>query len=43
MYSFGDNFGYGKGNNIGLRATTTKYALILNPDAQLFPETLNNF
>ncbi len=39
----GDNFGYGKGNNIGLRATTTKYALILNPDAQLFPETLNKF
>ena len=39
----GSNFGYGKGNNIGLRKVKTKYALILNPDAELFPETLNIF
>ncbi len=27
------NIGYGRANNIGLRATKTEYALILNPDA----------
>ena len=31
----GANFGYGKSNNIGLKKVTTKYALILNPDATL--------
>ena len=39
----GKNIGYAKGNNIGLRNTKTKYALILNPDAKLFPKTLDNF
>ena len=39
----GKNIGYAKGNNIGLRSTKTKYALILNPDAKLFPKTLENF
>ena len=39
----GDNFGYGKANNIGLKAVKTKYALILNPDAKLFPDTLKKF
>ena len=39
----GGNHGYGKGNNIGLKKVKTKYALILNPDAELFPETLNEF
>ncbi len=39
----GENFGYGKGNNIGLKEVKTKYALILNPDSELFPETLNGF
>ena len=34
---------YGTGNNIGLKEVKTKYALILNPDAELFPETLQNF
>ena len=39
----GENLGYGKGNNIGLKKVKTKYALILNPDVELFPETLNKF
>ena len=38
----GKNIGYAMGNNIGLRNTKTKYALILNPDAKLFPKTLEN-
>ena len=28
----GSNLGYGSGNNFGLDRTTTRYALILNPD-----------
>ena len=28
----GENLGYGKGNNFGLKKIKTKYALILNPD-----------
>ncbi|WP_075501937.1 glycosyltransferase [Candidatus Pelagibacter communis] len=28
----GENLGYGKGNNFGLKSTKTDYALILNPD-----------
>jgi len=39
----GENLGYGRGNNIGLKEVKTKYALILNPDAELFPETLKEF
>ena len=39
----GANLGYGKGNNIGLKKVTTKYALILNPDATLHQSTLTNF
>ena len=39
----GENFGYGKANNIGLNKVKTKYALILNPDASLYPSTLNDF
>ena len=39
----GDNFGYGKANNIGLKEVKTKYALILNPDTELFPDTLEIF
>jgi len=38
-----DNFGYGKSNNIGLKKVTTKYALILNPDATLYSSALENF
>ena len=37
------NLGYGKGNNLGLSKVKTKFALILNPDAQLKNDTLNNF
>ena len=39
----GENLGYAKANNVGLREVKTKYALILNPDAELFPKTLENF
>ena len=39
----GENFGYGKANNIGLKEVKTKYALILNPDTELYPETLDAF
>jgi len=39
----GANLGYGTGNNIGLKEVKTKYALILNPDAELFSETLQSF
>ena len=39
----GENLGYGKANNIGLKEVKTKYALILNPDTELFPKTLEIF
>ena len=39
----GKNLGYGHANNLGINEAKTKYALILNPDTELFPETLNNF
>jgi N-acetylglucosaminyl-diphospho-decaprenol L-rhamnosyltransferase len=39
----GDNLGYAKGNNLGLSKVTTNYALILNPDAKLENNTLDNF
>jgi len=39
----GENLGYAKGNNLGLSKVTTKYALVLNPDAKLDTDTLNNF
>ena len=39
----GENLGYGKGNNIGLKKVRTKYALILNPDVILAETTLENF
>ena len=39
----GENIGYARGNNIGIKNTKTKYALILNPDTKLFPKTLENF
>ena len=39
----GENFGYGKANNIGLKKVKTRYALILNPDATLHASTLENF
>jgi N-acetylglucosaminyl-diphospho-decaprenol L-rhamnosyltransferase len=39
----GENLGYAKGNNLGLSRVKTKYALILNPDAELKNNTLSNF
>ncbi len=32
IYCTGENLGYGKGNNFGLKIAKTDYALILNPD-----------
>ena len=37
------NLGYAKGNNLGLSMVKTKYALIINPDAEVQKETINNF
>tara|TARA_B100000029_G_scaffold507007_1_gene590791 strand:- start:2463 stop:3308 length:846 start_codon:yes stop_codon:yes gene_type:complete len=39
----GENLGYAKANNIGLKNTNTKYALILNPDSRLSGQTIENF
>ena len=39
----GENFGYGKANNIGLKKVKTKYALILNPDTELSNDALAGF
>ena len=39
----GENLGYAKANNIGLKNTKTKYALILNPDSRLSNQALENF
>ena len=39
----GANIGYGCANNIGLKKVQSKYALILNPDATLHTDTLENF
>jgi N-acetylglucosaminyl-diphospho-decaprenol L-rhamnosyltransferase len=38
-----ENLGYAKGNNFGLSKVTSKYAIILNPDAKLENNTLKNF
>ena len=37
------NLGYAKGNNLGLSMVDTKYALIINPDAEVHNNTINNF
>jgi len=37
------NLGYAKGNNLGLSLVKTKYALIINPDAEVQDKTINNF
>ena len=39
----GENLGYAKGNNLGLSKVQSEYALILNPDAILDKNTLDNF
>ena len=38
----GENLGYGKGNNYGLKQVETKYALILNPDVVCENNFFNN-
>ena len=43
FFSAGENLSYSKGNNLGLSKVKTKYALILNPDAELSSNTLNTF
>ena len=42
-YLSGENLGYAKGNNFGLKKVETRYAVILNPDAILGEETVKNF
>ena len=37
------NLGYAKGNNLGLSMVKTKYALIINPDAEVQNKAINNF
>ena len=37
------NLGYAKGNNLGLSLVKTKYALIINPDAEVQQESIDNF
>ncbi len=39
----GENLGYGKGNNLGLSKVKSRYALILNPDASLKSNAIENF
>jgi GT2 family glycosyltransferase len=36
----GDNIGYGRGNNLGLKKVKTEYAFIISPDAYLHKNTL---
>mgnify|MGYP000274123064 CR=1 FL=1 len=37
----GSNLGMGAGNNVGIKAATSDYVFILNPDATLEPNTLD--
>ena len=37
------NLGYAKGNNLGLSLVQTRFALIINPDAEVQSKTINNF
>ena len=37
------NLGYAKGNNLGLSFVKTKFALIINPDAEVQNNTIDNF
>ena len=37
------NLGYAKGNNLGLTMVNTKYALIINPDAEVQNQAIDNF
>ena len=37
----GENLGFGAANNIGILHAHTDHVLVLNPDAKLFPDTLD--
>ena len=37
------NLGYAKGNNLGLSMVKSKYALIINPDAEVHNQAIKNF
>lgn len=37
----GRNLGFGRANNLGLEAVTTPYALLINPDGKLAPESMD--
>jgi N-acetylglucosaminyl-diphospho-decaprenol L-rhamnosyltransferase len=39
----GENLGYGKGNNLGISRVKTQYAFILNPDAYVDKNTIQEF
>ena len=39
-FSSGENYGMGKGNNIGIKKSKTRYVMILNPDTILKADTL---
>ena len=41
--SSSENIGMRAGNNLGIKTITNDFALILNPDTKLYPETLNSF
>tara|TARA_B100001173_G_scaffold295433_1_gene290221 strand:+ start:163 stop:1008 length:846 start_codon:yes stop_codon:yes gene_type:complete len=40
-YLTNENFGMGKGNNIGINRAKTKYVMVLNPDTILFKNTIS--
>ena len=42
VFCSGENLGYGKGNNYGLKLVESKYALILNPDVICEKDFFNN-
>ena len=41
-YLMAENLGYGKANNIGIHKSESDYVFILNPDAKLLKNTLND-
>jgi len=36
----GENLGYAKGNNLGIKAASGRYVMIMNPDIVVFPGVL---
>ena len=41
-YVMDSNYGYGKGNNFGIKKSITRYVFILNPDAKIFSNTIQD-